>query len=320
MLDATRLLLTDDVPFALQSLAARAVIDAGGPDDLAALLDRMLAAPTDPIGRALMARGDRDTGDRLLRAFVRDDRLIDRAPEVVLHALGYLGVVEAEPALWHAARTGDHAAHRSACFGLVHLPCAGREPAIADAIRDCHGRALFHEFTPMLAVKVGDPGLLAPFVAPGAPTSTDCLGGVLLGLALLGARARFEAVLFDPHWEATDTGTGNLGCTWPAVRVLGLSLIDLIRAHRRALTDHALAVLAALARVRATHGGFVGLRAALPAPDDDLDLHRELFDRPDSLLDLAHTRRDPARRACADLGEARVALAERIARRLATLR
>ena len=68
MLDATRLLLTDDVPFALRSLAARAVIDAGGPDDLAALLDRMLAIPSDPIGRVLMARGDRDTGDRLLRA------------------------------------------------------------------------------------------------------------------------------------------------------------------------------------------------------------------------------------------------------------
>lgn len=317
MLDATRILLSDDTSYWVGALAGRAVIEAGGPDDLAALLERMLVAPSDTLARVLMAIGTRDTGERLLRTFIHHDRLRDGAPELVLHALGYLGVVDAEPALWAAARDGDHATNRSACFGLVHLPCAGREGAIADAIRACHGRNLFGEFTPMLAAKLGDDALLEPLIAPGAPTSTDCLGGVLLGLALVGARERFESVLFDPHWEATDTGTGNLGCTWPAVRVLGLSLCALHRSRRDALTAHARDVLAALARVRATSGGFVGLRAALPSPDDDLDLYRDLFVGPGSLLDAVHAGRDAARRARADLDEARAALAERIAHRLA---
>lgn len=320
MLAATRLLLDDGVPYALRDLAARGVIAGGDRDDHDALLERMLVAPDHAIGWALMALGTRETGERLLDAFVAGDRLKEGAPDVLLQALGYLGVEAAEPALWAAVTDGDHAANRSASLGLAQLPCVGREGAIADAIRACHGRALFAEFTPVLACKVGDPDLLAPLFAPGAPTSTDCFGGVLLGLALQGARSTFEALLFDPYWEATDRGTGNLGCCWIAVRILGLSIRRLLGARRDALTDDDLAVIADLACMRATRGEFVGVRAAVPSPDDPLELYRDLFAGAGAPASRARPGRGHRPGPEKALAEARAALAERIAARLAHAR
>lgn len=309
MLAATRLLLADGTPYALRSLASSAVAAGGGPDDLAALLDRMLVAPDDLLCGSLMALGTRDTGERLLRAFVADNALRDGAPEAVLHALGHLGVDDAEPVLWAAAHVRDHYVHQAACLGLVDLALPGREAQIADAIRACHGHNLFGEFWPALAGKVGDPALLDPFIAAGAPTSTDCLGGVLLGLALVGARATFESVLFDPFWEATDTGTGNRRWCGLAVRILGLSLCELRRA-RAPLTADDITTLAALVHLHATRGAFPGLRAARPPVDDDLAVYTEFFVRPHTLDDLA--RRDDLEPAVRLLAESEAALVERL--------
>lgn len=315
MLDATRLLLAEDTPYSLRSLACRAVIARGGEADAAALLERMCVRPTDDIGRALMALGTRATGERLLRTFVAEGRLREDVPEVILHALGYLGVEEAEPILWDAARVRDHYLHQSAVLGLVHLPCAGRKAAIADAIRGCHGHNLFNEFVPALAFKVGDPGLLDPLFARGAPTSTDCFGGVLLGLALLGARPTFERILFDPRWEATDGSTGNRRWCWAGFRILGLSILERHRAHR---DPDDLDVLSALVSMHATAPSFLGLRPALPPRDDALDLYHELSHG--TLRDAARAHRErlgdgPATR----LDEARAVLGERLFHRLTGL-
>lgn len=317
MLTATRLLLAPDSPFEVRSLAGRAVAAAGGADDAAALLEGMLAAPDSMICRALMAIGDHAAGERLLRAFVADGALRDGVPEEVLHALGYLGVAEAEPVLWAAAHSADHYTHRNACIGLIDLPCTGREAAIADAIRACHGRNLFGEFWPALAGKVGDPALVAPFVADGAPTSTDCFGGVLLGLALLGERARFEQLLFDPYWEAVDRSTGNRQWCTLSVRILGLSVCALHRARRDALSDTDLDVLAALVFSHATQDAFAGLRAALAPADDDLAVYGAFFACQSPLDATARRRKDAGEEALRLLGEARVALEERLALRLA---
>lgn len=316
MLTATRLLLARDNPFEVRSLAGRAVAAAGGADDAAALLEGMLAAPDAMICRALMALGDHAVGERLLRAFVVDGTLRDGAPEEVLHALGYLGVEAAEPVLWAAAHAADHYTHRNACIGLIDLPCTGRAAAIADAIRACHGRNLFGEFWPALAGKVGDPALVEPFIAAGAPTSTDCFGGVLLGLALLGERTRFERILFDPYWEAVDRSTGNRQWCALSVRILGLSVCALHRARRDALSDTDLDVLAALVSSHATQDAFAGLRAARAPADDDLAVYGEFFAHDSPLDATARRRRDGGDKALRMLGEARVALEERIALRL----
>lgn len=330
MLAATRLLCFGEAPFALRLLACRAVVADGEAEDLAMLVERMLAAPDELVGQALMPLGDREVGEQLLRAFVVDGGLRDGVPEVVLHALGYLGVEEAEPALWTAARTGDHYVHLAACLGLVDLPCVGRESAIADEIRACHGRNLFGEFWPALAGKVGDPGLVAPLFAAGAATSTDCFGGVLLGLALLGERATFERILFDPWWEAVDGATGNLRWCGLAVRILRLSICELQRARLGALAGPEIDVLAALVGLQAAGSPHPGVRAAGPWVDDELELLREFFVAPGCLEEVAQ-RRDLARSgetsaqrdgrrggrgALRVLGEARAALQERIVGRL----
>lgn len=312
MLVATRLLLADETPFKLRALASRAVAVSGGPDDAAALLDRMLTAPDDLVCWALMAHGTRDTGEQLLKKFIERGALRDGAPEVVLHALGYLGVEEAEPILWTAAHAPDHYVHQSACLGLVDLPCAGREGAIADAIRACHGRNLFGEFWPALAGKVGDPSIIEPFIADGSPISTDCFGGVLLGVALLGERDLFERVLFDPFWEAVDGATGNRRWCGLAVRILGLSICRLLRARRDGIDDETIDTLAALVQLHASPGGFPGLRAALRPVDDDLAVYTEFF-LVDEALDDAARRRGRAR-ALQTLAEARAALGERLTR------
>lgn len=322
MLAATRLLCTAGAPFALRCLACRAVGEGGGADDAAALLERMLAAPDELVGWALMKVGTRASGEALLRAFVADGALRAGAPEVVLHALGYLGVEEAEPVLWAAARARDYGLHQSACLGLIDLACVGREAAIADEIRGCHGKNLFGEFWPALAGKVGDPGLIAPLYAAGAATSTDCFGGVLLGLALLGERAAFERVLFDPLWEAVDGATGNRRWSALGVRILGLSICALHRARMGRLGDPEVEVLAALVHAHATSEAFPGVRAAGRPADDDLALYRECFGRSGALEEAAW-RRDIAQRrdggraaAIRRIGEARAALEERLTRRL----
>lgn len=330
MLAATRLLCAADAPFTLRLLACRAVVSDGGAEDVAELLKRMLAAPDELVGHALMRLGDREVGERLLRAFVVEGGLRDGVPEVVLHALGYLGVEQAEPVLWAAARVPEHYVHQAGCLGLVDLPCVGREAAIADEIRACHGRNLFGEFWPALACKVGDPEVLAPLFAAGAATSTDCFGGVLLGLALLGERATFERILFDPWWEAVDGATGNLRWCGLAARILGLSLCELQRARLGALGEPEIEVLAALVGLLAAGSAYPGVRAARPWVDDELDVLREFFVAPGCLEEVAQRRdiarsgetsapwdgRGGGRGALRVLGEARAALQERIVGRL----
>jgi hypothetical protein len=320
MLAATHLLLTDDAPFMLRVLACRAVSTSGGPEDAQALLTRMLVAPDELLCWSLMALGTRETGEQLLKTFIVDGALRAGAPAAVLQALGYLGVEEAEPTLWAAAHADDYYLQQSACLGLVDLPCTGRAGAIADAIRACYGRNLFGEFWPALAGKVGDPSLLDPFIADDAPTSTDCFGGVLLGLALVGARETFERVLFDPLWEATNGATGNLRWCALAVRSLGMSICELLQSRRAALGESELQVFAALVCSHAMPSPYPGLRVAQRPGDDDLALYRECItdhSLGDAVRQLDRTRPGGARELVYTLDEACAALTTRVTEQLA---
>ena len=322
MLAATRILLDDDAPFPLRHLASGVVADHGDHDDAATIFNRTLAAP-DPLHCApLMALGTRAMGERLLRTFIEGGRLREGTPDELLHVLGYLGVEEAEPVLWTAAvSSGDHYLSMSACLGLLHLPCTGREVAIADAIRGCMGRNLFPEFLPVLACKTNEPSLAEAMVESGATVaSTDCNGGLLLGLALLGARDAFERALFDPRWEAVGTATGTRRYAFAGVRVLGLSLIRLHDARRASLEFADIVTLAGLLEERVRSQTFLGIRAALPAVDDDVALHRRFFSSSglrDELTRLPGHERE-REQLTRDIDEAGSALEQRVAAWLAT--
>jgi hypothetical protein len=62
-------------------------------------------------------------------------------------------------------------------------------------------------------VKTGDPAWLGRLVEWGeGAASTDCNGGLILGIALPGddsARAAFSLLLWNPRWEAYGGGTGS---------------------------------------------------------------------------------------------------------------
>jgi hypothetical protein len=198
--------------------------------DAEALLDAFLVAPAErgwllPI---VQKRGTAATAARLFAMCADGDRLREGTPEDVLHCLGYLGHEPAETLLWRYATEGDHYESQSACLGLLDLPCRGLEVAAAIAAHE--GKNLFPEFLPALAVKTGDPLWVPRLVRWGQDgASTDCNGGLLLGIAMLGARDDFLAVLRDPRWEADATATGSRTWAWAGTRVLGMGLEELQR-------------------------------------------------------------------------------------------
>ncbi len=177
----------------------REIREHGGIDDALALLPVFLAAPA---RRAWLLPAISDLGDArlalsLLEACVVDGRLRDDLPSELLYVLGRFGLAEAM--LWHYAQSSDYYLVRDACLGLLHLPC--KSLPIADAIAAHEGKPLFPEFLHCLAVKTGDRSWIARLLAWGAYASTDCNGGLALGIAMFGDRAAFHALLWNPDWE-----------------------------------------------------------------------------------------------------------------------
>ncbi|MEO7731863.1 MAG: hypothetical protein ABIY55_12880, partial [Kofleriaceae bacterium] len=202
------------VPLDEQEAFCQVIRRRGALADAEAVLDAFLAEPERrawllPIVRKL---GDPGTARRLFEACVVGDELRDGVPSGVLRCLGHLGHLAAEPALWRyaSAATSDHDVVQDACLGLLELPCAALGPAIAKALSTHEGDNLFPEFLPVLAVKTRNPRWLPRLVRWGRDhASTDCNAGLLLGIALFGDRPAFEAVLWDPRWEADASATGS---------------------------------------------------------------------------------------------------------------
>jgi hypothetical protein len=147
----------------------------------------------------------------------------------VLHVLGLLGYEPAERLLWnYVVGVGDHYEMMDACFGLVHLPCTGIREEIERQLRKNVRNALFPEFLPILATKLDDPSWVGRLAAWGeGPASTDCNGGLILGLALLGGRDEFIRALWNPRWEAYSFSTGTSRFAYLGTRVLDLGIREL---------------------------------------------------------------------------------------------
>jgi hypothetical protein len=185
----------------------------------------------DLLVRPIMAHGTRDDGARLFDACVRRGALREGVTPTVLHALGYLRYEPARDLLVRHALGVDHAANTAAVLGLWHLPLGEARQAIHAGILACRGKNLFPELLPALAVRTGDPSLVETLYEMGCgEASTDCNGGLVLGIALHGptGRARFEQLLDDPRWEADAAATGTRGYTWLGMRAQRLSLAERI--------------------------------------------------------------------------------------------
>ncbi len=269
--------------------AVRAIRRAGGPADAAALLPVLLDDPAG--GNALLpvlaCHGDLSTAEALLGVH-------DRNPEV-LHAVGFLGLEAAGVLLWEYVLSGDWDAQCAAVLGLVHLRCEGID--VGAELRRHEGRGLFPELLPALAGKTGDPGWAQRLLDWGTTrASTDCNGGLLLGLALLGdaGREAFDLALWSPTWETWSASTGTVRWALRGVLAAGLGIADLrgrFDAHVAAATDPLDRTNAVLVLTGVLHcwldDHWTGLRAAVPPPETKERAYRLLFEGEGALDRLA---------------------------------
>ncbi|MEU6536624.1 hypothetical protein [Streptomyces sp. NPDC047000] len=310
---ATRALLdryqsgTGAVPWRWESTVVDVVLRYGSRADAEALLPAFLDDPEarEALVPVFARRGGPGTAEQLLDVCVENGRLRDGVPTGVLHAVGYLGCETAERVLWAhvGGESYDHYVSKDACLGLLHLPCRGLRDEISGALERHAGAHLFPEFLPVLATKTGDPAWLGRLVEWGeGDASTDCNGGLILGIALHGgnaARVEFTRLLWNPYWEAYGGGTGSDHWAYAGARVLGLGMPDLYAGLVERLDSgvgssverHCLAAFSALLG-HWTEKPWLGLRMA-PDPEESSDaLSGLLFDwstphQDDSLIGLA---------------------------------
>jgi hypothetical protein len=179
----------------------------------------------------------------------------------------------------------DWGAHASAVDGLLNLPCDSIRDGIRAEVERCYGRNLFPEYVPALAFKTGDPTLLEGIWTLGSTTaSTDCNGGIILGIALYGEAGRpyFRRLMWDPYWEADSTATGSLGALYAGLQCLGTGVVDV---HRELLarlpdTPHPRGDAAVMLGVLESWLGVRGsaIRGCEGPVERGADVHRALFD------------------------------------------
>ncbi len=306
------------VPRQWESMAVEVVLRYGSRSDAEALLPVFLADPTrrKRLVAVFARHGDVRMGERLLEACVDAGRLRDGVPSEVLHAVGYLGCESAQRTAW-AHVTGPQCEYdesKDACLGLLHLSCREVQSEIAQALEQHFGAAFFPEFLPVLATKTGDPSWREKLVEWGEEgASTDCNGGLILGVALHGgaahaggaarggdaARAAFIRLLWNPRWEAQGGGTGSDRWAYAGARVLGIGIPQLYgdlvtRLHSDMDTAdkrHCLATFTALLHLWVQRT-WLGLRMASEPEENSAALCDLLFEwssphADDSLMGLA---------------------------------
>ncbi|MEU9115789.1 hypothetical protein AB0D04_29425 [Streptomyces sp. NPDC048483] len=270
-----------------EAMAVEVILRHGSRADAEALFPVFLSSPEahEQLVPVFARHGDRSLAERLLDAGFKDGRLRRGMPANVLHALGCLGHEPAERLLWDHIDTPLHDA--DACLGLLHLPCRSLRTEIAQALERHAGAAWFPEFLPALAAKTGDPSWLGRLVSWGAVASTDCNGGLILGIALYGdaARTDYRRMLWNPDWEAYGGGTGANLWAYAGALVLGLGMVDLyadlvtrLRSDADpAVKRHCVRTFAALLRLWAGRR-WCGLRMA-PEPTETCEaLHHLVFE------------------------------------------
>lgn len=299
MLRSTRRLLTEPLHPLERSAVLEVVSARGGPEDAEALLPLLLADPSahadliDPVAR----HGDAALVQRLHERFVDGDRLVEGADPRLLWAFGWAGLEQARPMLFHYACQSNWDLAPAAVDGLVHLSPDGMEDEVRAAVGTCVGKNLFAEYLPTLAGWIGDVELVDRFLIDDHTSpSTDCMGGVLQAVGLLGPAGRKR--LHDLFW------TSQYPMIWSdaphaaglAMRMTGLGVVDLAAELRARLAASAEApphwwfviVRDMAAHQTATHGAPPAWRF-LPPSESPLALHAAVFGPNDRMEeDLCH--------------------------------
>lgn len=264
----------------------------GGRDDADALTTLFLRDPAgnDHVLPVIERRGDAQMARRLHDATTDDAGLLPGMPAELLRTFGYLGLAETRAMLWGYARHDSawrsdnaHGTSTAAAYGLLHLPCEGIADEIAAEIRNCVGRNVFPEFLPALASRSGRPELLDTIWQIAESASTDCNGGLLLGMALFGERgiARFHEAMWSRDWEASSGSTGSVRALFAGTCVLGIRMNEITAEWKRRIAAgdaplHGVTVIEGLLDVR-LHTWHTGLAFA-PAPLDTMaDVHAALY-------------------------------------------
>lgn len=220
----------------------RAIDALGTQEDVQLLLDLFLQQPDfyrSSLLHPIKRQGTQAMAESLVAHCFNDKGLLkEDIPEDVLDCITWLNHPQAEEILWRHFHyeKADHSMHFSACIGLLHFDLSAHQDTIVQAIEQCIGKSLFDEFVPTLVCKVNDAHkrdeLIEQLYESGnTVTSTDCNGGIVLGLALSSGKgeAYFKKLFWDEHWEIQGGGTGTDSCAYTGLQYLQISMQDLCR-------------------------------------------------------------------------------------------
>lgn len=228
--------------YSIISSYVNAIERLGTQEDLHMLLDMFLKKPNYLLSSFLhpiKLKGNIEMANALVARCFSDDLLLkEDVPEEVLDCIHWLEHPQAQEILWRHFHhdKADHYMHRSACLGLLHFDLSAHQETIIQAIEQCIGKNFFSEFVPALVCKVIDVAkrdeLIEQLYESGKTvTSTDCNGGIVLGLALSPGRGEelFRKLFWDEHWEIQGGGTGTDTFAYTGLQYLQITIQDLCR-------------------------------------------------------------------------------------------
>ncbi|MBN3523269.1 hypothetical protein [Paenibacillus apiarius] len=207
----------------------------GSIDDAFALAQWFLESPADFDGSLfypIMKHGDEELAQKLHNKCFCHHELREGIPDGILHVLGYLGFTDCAEQLISYMEADDWGLSKSACIGLLHLPCEPYKDLIKAKIEKWMGQSLFPEFLPALSVTCAAPDIVPRLAGWGEhAASTDCNAGLILGIALFGTDQKdvLKDILWNPSWEAQGMGTGTGVWSYVSMQHVGLTFKELIR-------------------------------------------------------------------------------------------
>lgn len=181
----------------------------------------------------IMKYGDQTIGKKLYQRYVEKGQLKTGSSEKLLHLFGYLGVAEASDMLFQYAQStqGAYSEGCESVWGLLSLRLTQYRAQIEEEISSYHGKKIFPELFPALGY-IAENGEMAHFIHQlGLTTaSTDCNGGLILGLALFPKECDggelFEQIIFDPRWACYGGGTGSERYLYQGLKIRGITPVD----------------------------------------------------------------------------------------------
>lgn len=127
--------------------------------------------------------------------------------------------------------SADYSVYQTSVLALLHFDLFSHQQSIESKLQLCLGKHLFDEYIPVLVCKLPfekQAAWLDKLWELGEMCSTDSNGGIIYAFGLTGqlGRSYLQRLLFSPNWEAVDWGTGSVWATYQALKVQGISLLE----------------------------------------------------------------------------------------------